>query len=497
MSFLDIILGKKVVHLSDQNLERLAELLSKHRLEFNDKGIKRIARQIVEDDKEEQRLCKQIVLDSDTIDRLAKRVLTSPKCYLLFLFLIGVLWGIAYFTILKSTTNQVKEQVSTAAKTEVAKQFENDSIKKLVNDAAKDRVELVADPLIISNIGARITPLRTELLTSLTEQQTKIAEINSTLQNSQQTESNLQDTVKEAKDVLKQLNQDSEFVIKAILAENDDRSAYEQLVKWSKEDGYRNQKPAQDVSSAIRASYYDVSTRAWEVINWDAVRDSTNRYSWKMPYIMGAWKTLNQHELARDYLNFVLGQTNITKEQRLSFLRNVCIDDSRNSILAAHTAAKTISPELGAAYSMPLEYSNIEKRWQEYSTTNHLFEIPANNPTNVFYDLIPASATNRVHLLRDWGKTKFLLFELAHTPVQGSLEAKFIDYKTCVEDSLLPTYTNYFNTIAVYIDGMHSDSIIKCECKYSIDYSKTNVSSIAVTTNAVIFNGSLSIPIPH
>lgn len=397
------------------------------------------------------------------------------------------------------TMAEIRQQAQETAKREIEKQFENESIKKLVNDAAKERVELVADRLIQSNIDERITPIRKELFANLRDQEKKLRELETNLWQSQMTESNLQQTAKEAKVALKQLNEDSDFISKAFLAENDDRSAYEQLVTWASDRGNPRHDLAGRFVSVIQSSYYDTANRAWPAINWNAISDGSNRSSWNIDQIVSLWNQMDQRG-ARDYLTFVWGSTNLTREQRLSFLRKMYLSDSRNSLLAADEAGKTVSKEIGAQYNPPFQYSDLEKRWAEYCNTSHLFTIQENCPTNIAYEIFWPSSTNHIHLLKDWGRTKLVLFELQHTPVFGSIEGMFIDYRTALQAKLLPTNTNYLSTVSVYFNGQDTNmtlSTIKCELKYTIDPSKPTVKGITVTTNSVIFDGGvLSVPLP-
>ena len=79
-----------------------------------------------------------------------------------------------------------------------------------------------------------------------------------------------------------------------------------------------------------------------------------------------------------DYLSFVWGHTNLNKEQKLSFLRNAYLEDSRNSLQAANKAAEIVAEELKAKYNPPLEFKPVEKLWSEFRATNHLFSSSTN-----------------------------------------------------------------------------------------------------------------------
>ena len=98
-------------------------------------------------------------------------------------------------------------------------------------------------------------------------------------------------------------------------------------------------------------------------------------------------------------------------------------------------------------------------------------------------------------VLRDWGEKKLLLFKLRYPPAAGDVLAKVCVYPhgSVVEIKLSPT--NYLNTILAFWNNWDGQNT-KCEFKYARDLSTTNVRTIGVTTNMLILDGTLRVPIP-
>jgi hypothetical protein len=294
----------------------------------------------------------------------------------------------------------------------------------------------------------------------------------------------------QANDAVHRLDQDSEFVIKAILAENDDRAAYEALVKQVDDPTFRHSKSAKSVATSVQGVHYK-SERPYLNVNWDAT--ATNRYSWDISHINSAWSMIDGRQ-AKDFIQFVWDTTNTTKEQRISFLRNAYLNDSHNSLEAANRAADLVAEQLGAKYNPPFNYADVERRWTEFSNTNHLFTKPKNLPTNLVYEIIPPSSTNRATVLREWGKTKLVLFRLEHPAIPGTVEAMYFNCSENTAENMAMANTNYLNTIWALFNNWGSDGM-KCEFKYEPDLSKTNVQSVSVKANKMIFDGSFEWPI--
>ena len=429
----------------------------------------------------------------------------KPKDFLLIaktlgkspVFLVIVLIGfiLAGVTIWGAVPHFVKEKAQTVFNQEITNQirlqFQEPRISNIVVFAASNE----ATNLLLKQIHPTITLFKESVSNSLVRLQTnidaRIGEVDQRLKQSQEIETNLQSVIDDANVALRRLDKDSAFVTTAILADHDDRSAYEKLVNWGKDQSFRHHESAERVADRIQTSYYH-DPRNWNTLDWPT--STSNRFSWNIEQIDVAWKVITK-SAANEFIRIVSANTNLSKEQRISFLRNAYLKDSGNSLQAANTAATFVSEELGAAYNPSFMYSGIEKRWLEYSTTNHLFTMPTNCPTNIVYDIIPPTSTNRVVILRDWGETKLVLFKLQYPAIVGSIAGMHFKYSKTSVSKLNIWSPSYLNVVWGAFNNWEGN-ISKFEFRYERDFSKTNVQTINITTNNLILDGSFQIPIP-
>jgi hypothetical protein len=318
--------------------------------------------------------------------------------------------------------------------------------------------------MIRSNVLAQISPLRKELLV----------------------------TMADAKKGVDRLEEVTAFAVTVVLADHDDRAAYERLKRWPLDPAAKDQDAAITALRSIQARY-SLPERAWTPVSWETIPDGTNRYSWHMDRIAAIWNTLPAF-WAKDFVNFAWSCTNITQEQRMSFARNACLKDSRNSLQAAHTAAGKLAGALGADYNPPFDYSDIERKWGFYWKTNHLFTASAREPTNTVYDILLPSTEDRVVVVRDWGETKFLLFKLRYPAVPGSVQGKLFEYPHSLVADVKLAPESHLNAVWAYRNNWKSEEA-KLEFRYTRDLSATNVQMVNITTNSLILDGSFHIPI--
>ena len=403
------------------------------------------------------------------------------------IFALAVVWGIAA----KVAGNRAATLFNETVTNQINLQFRESRISNIVVSVASNE----ATNLLLKQIHPTITLFQGSVSNSLVRLETnidaRIGEVDQRLKQSQEIETNLQSVIDDAREAVRRLDTDSEFVTTAILADHDDRSAYEKLVNWGTNQSFRHHDSSKRVADGIQISYYN-DQRPWTVLDWPT--SASNRFSWTMEDIVAAWKVITKSG-ANDFIRLVWANTNLSKEQRISFLRNVYLKDSGNSLQAANTAAAFVSEELKVAYNPAFMYSAIEKRWLEYSTTNHLFTIPTNCPTNVVYDIIPPTSTNRVVILRDWGENKLVLFKLQYPATAGSIDGLFFKYSQTSAQKLNTWPPSYLNVVWAAFHNWEGN-MIKCEFKYERDFSKTNVQTISITTNNLILDGSFQIPLP-
>jgi hypothetical protein len=298
--------------------------------------------------------------------------------------------------------------------------------------------------------------------------------------------------VADAKKGVDRLEEVTAFAVTVVLADHDDRAAYERLKRSVEDPAAKDRDAAMTAQRSIQARY-SLPERAWTPVPWETIPDGTNRYSWDMDRIAAIWNTLPAF-WAKDFVDFAWSCTNITEEQRRSFARNVCLRDSRNSLQAADTAAEKLAGALGARHSPPFDYSDIERKWGFYWKTNHLFTASAGEPTNTVYDILLPSTEDRAVVVRDRGETKFLLFKLRYPAVAGSIQGKCFDYpRSSVADAKLAP-GSYLNAVWAHWNGWKPEDV-KLEFKYTRDLSATNVQTVNIATNSIILDGSFHIPI--
>jgi hypothetical protein len=404
----------------------------------------------------------------------------------IILFALLTVWGLGAWVARDRAVNLFNETVTN----QIQLQFKDPRISNIVVSVAS----IEATNVLLGQIQPTITDFQRTVSYSFVQLQTnidaRIQEVDWRLKESQRIETNLQAVITDARQALHRLDEDSEFVTTATMADHDDRSAYEKLRNWANDRSFRRHEFAARVASRIQTGYYK-DERPWLAIDWPA--SSTNRFAWNMEQVSAAWTLMNENA-ANDFVRFVWGHTNLSREQRISFLRSVYLKDSHNSLQAANTAASLAAGDLGVPYNPAFIYGGLEERWLEFTATNHLFDIPTNCPTNMVYDVIPPASTNRLMILRDWGNANLVLFKLKYAPVSSSVTGLW--WKAGASVDHCSVWSNhYLNVVWGAFAGWNSNST-KCEFKYERDFSKTTVRTISVTTNALILDDSVRIPIP-
>ena len=188
----------------------------------------------------------------------------------------------------RSEVDKVRGEVAK----EIAKQFETNSVQKMVFDAAKERIDTVADPMIRSNISALVSRLKKDLLVTLdetrTQQATQFEELNRSVSNSLTTESNLQSVMADAKKGVDRLEEVTAFAVTVVLADHDDRAAYERLKRSAEDPAGKDRDAALTAYRSILGNYSGPPS-SWTQVPWDKIPDGTNRYSWDMDRIVAIW----------------------------------------------------------------------------------------------------------------------------------------------------------------------------------------------------------------
>jgi hypothetical protein len=271
---------------------------------------------------------------------------------------------------------------------EVAKridaEFDSKHISELVRDKAKERIDVIADILIQKNITNQIAPIRTEFLEQLSQSKEdirqRVEKLDEDSKQTQKTEAKLQTTMAEARELLAKLDEQSIFIMTALAAQNDDRSAFETLNKWSTDPKYQMQDKAEKIVRAIQLNYYDPqNSKNYGVFSWTGIVHTDGKTTTPVkPELLNIqdleviWTTVVTSQSAKGFIDNLWGNTNIMEVQKLQFLHSVIKKDSRNSLLAANRAAYLLSDALKARYNPCFDYSDIESKWAEWERTNSI-----------------------------------------------------------------------------------------------------------------------------
>ncbi|MFA7257295.1 MAG: hypothetical protein WC047_06965 [Kiritimatiellales bacterium] len=283
-------------------------------------------------------------------------------------------------TNMKAELDKQMAELSRTVKLRVEQEFEAGNIKQLVETEAKNRIDVIADTLIKDEVARRITPLRDELTALISqtadESKQRLLLVDQRQEKSQQTENELGKLINETHKILAQVQQQADFVMTVISAQNDDRKAYDQLVQWMNDPSFPLRDQAYQAQSRIQSSYFGwLGEGSYKTAHW---KDEFDPRGLSIQEIEENWTSIPSL-LARGYLDSVWNCTNITKEQKLTFMHNV-LTDSRNSLQAADKAARILADESKVNYNPAFVFGPIEEWWTSRMTSNALLSTATNTP---------------------------------------------------------------------------------------------------------------------
>lgn len=438
-------------------------------------------------------------ISSDEIDTIVKKVWNRTWKRHVYLItgefsLIMILGLFGLIDIYHKASNAVQERIVT----KIDGEFKTERIRATISGVAADRASQILEhevhPAVakLTNDIAVFSAKIEDLSKTKDQQEVQIAALNHDLRNSQTIESNLNNTLTEARNALKKLDEQSEFVTTVILADHDDREAFWKLYDWAWVSQSRFKIESQEIFHRIQGGYLDY-VGPYSAIEWDQIPGATNRNNWKLDDIVNCWNHIRPAS-ARAFMDFVQGQTNLTKEEQLSFLRHVYLKDSHNSLYAQTTAAYDAAAMLNANYNPVFIFTDIEEKFAAFSSTNHLFTLDTNLPTDTIYDIIPSADTNRVKIIRRWTNTICLEFKLKASPVPGTLKGKWLNHSFGGTQDF-STGTPIKNICVGFANDIDlTDG--KFEFRYQQDSSNSNAKDVALTNNLLVVDQSFAIPIP-
>jgi predicted transposase YbfD/YdcC len=501
----DAILGRAITRPTKDEIHKLTGLPSK----LSDADIKRLAHNVLDSTRD--------------ANELATRVLRHPLFIFFTILAFILIFFLGYITLwtklattIETKNGELTKQLTTNVQAKLDASYTrltNDIEEKLQAEKYLSLVREVvtnrANELLLTQIQPTIdkfTNSFNDLQTTINNLQAredelsnsinlKITTLDSSLKHSEEIDTSLQVVMSNASLTLQRLDQDSIFVTTAISADHDDRSAYEQLMQWAHDTNFSHQVSASSIVQSINLNYSGLPTSWWQA-PWDIIPDGTNHYSWDITHINIVWNNLIIARNAKAYVDFVWENTNLVQEQRLSFLRNVYLTDSRNSLQAANASTQYASQALHVNYFSPFDHTKAEAAWSQYSKTNHLFTLPANESTNIAYDILPPSS-ERVFALNEiqGGPPNYPLVQLTYPAVPKSISVKVMDYSDSTLGDFLKIEGSHNNYVWGHFFRRWNPNAVKFEFRYEKDFSTTNVLSAKINTNSVVLD-SFRVPLP-
>jgi len=194
-------------------------------------------------------------------------------------------------TDLKSSVENKTQDVQRTVNSRIDAEFNNDKIKTLVTNKAQDRIDAIADPYISKQVEQKITP--------------KISAFNKTL---------------------KEIENNVNFNAAFSAAQNDDRSAFEQLRKWANDKTYPLRTKAQESVDGI----IYIKSSVFQYLTWE------NSYPWKPGTDPSK---LNLADLRKQFgsealpgmrtslIDYLDTRNDINKKDKLKFLQEILLTD--------------------------------------------------------------------------------------------------------------------------------------------------------------------------
>lgn len=266
---------------------------------------------------------------------------------------------------LNTETAKLRQEVSAR----IDQEFKREEISSLVQQKAKERIDLIADKLIAEETAKRVTPLKEELTQLITRMSDDIrkamADADKKQEQSQTTEKALQDALAEARQTLSNIKMQSDFMMTVVAAQTDDRFAYDKLNEWvaGTNDLLRTQ--ASRVKDTITREYSGwLGDKPYKTIGW---ADGVTPTNFSFAEIKQIWIGVPS-DRARAFVEFVWNHPKPTMDEKCDFLHDV-LKDSRNSLQAADKAARLLSDHAKVAYNPPFEFGKVNQWWDEWSKT--------------------------------------------------------------------------------------------------------------------------------
>jgi hypothetical protein len=192
--FVEYLLNYFKPRMTDEDIKKLAEEVSKQQLPFADADLKKIAHNILD-------------LDRDA-DRLAVKVIKSRQFLIACIAIITVI-GVGFGTLSWRIADNAKSSLQS-------------TYKEVTNNIYTKSQEPTFSNIVVAVANTKGSNILFEQMYP----------------------------------VITNFEKEVDFIRKTVLAQNDDRAAYEQLVKYASDPSFKHNEDAAAVVDGIRASYY-------------------------------------------------------------------------------------------------------------------------------------------------------------------------------------------------------------------------------------------------
>jgi len=260
----------------------------------------------------------------------------------------------------KLITSRLEDEVDLVGRqvtSRIEEEFDKDNIHDLVQTAANERIDAVADQIISKNIIEEVNPLASQLRDLNDRIVVMDKKLEQIIEDSKQRLGALE---KETHKELVALKEESQLVATIVRAENNDRRAFEQIRKWHNDESFQFSAEATAAYQKIRSMHNSPIYRSGFTVPWKNGIEPSK---------------LNLSDLKKNYQNisvstphlkpalieYIWKREDIPKRNRMEFLIEVLKTD--DSLVAVEYAGRYFAE--GASLSKdPLAVDEFVSWWE-------------------------------------------------------------------------------------------------------------------------------------
>lgn len=239
--------------------------------------------------------------------------------------------GIKLKADLSETITQVRKQVEVR----IDDEFKEKNIKILVQEKAEQRIDQVADQIILKQIKKRIIPKVLSM-----EKKFKILNVD----------------LKKARETVNDLKVISDFTMTVIAAQNDDRKAFDKLKSWAVEKSFSRSAEAEQAWIKILDEHASPFYTSGFNVPWAAGIDPSKLSFLELQRTYNSAPTFIRLAL----VEYIWGRKDILKKERMQFLVDVMKNDG--SLKTVEYAGRFFTSESGQNIK-PLAIESLLEWW--------------------------------------------------------------------------------------------------------------------------------------